>query len=251
LWNEKGFNQFVKTIGDAYNFFNQKLKVKVVSSSMTYNMRNNSQRTMFMKIVECQPKSNQVAGDPIGTWAAALGAQAANQGPNQNSINVNEIHTMPTMLPDFQRLYTTKVTNVTFLPGQSHTHRVEGPKDVLYDFQKFWNGATLQGTKHSKHVFFIVMDDLVTTTLGGFGRYVSSFGPVTYGIVVEGVSRYTLEMPEQAGFIMPAAFVAGAPQTNTQRQFSYAIKSYPVAGDLGSVQRVESEDPNNPEVDPQ
>lgn len=250
LWNEKAFNQTVKTLGDVRNFDAKKIKVRIVSSSMTYNMRNNSQRTYLMKVVECSPKSNQVAGDPIGIWAASLGFQAAGQGPNQNSIDVNEIHTLPTMLPDFQRLFNTKVTNLTLLPGQSHTHRVDGPKDVLYDFQKFWNGATPNTVKHAKHVFFIVMDDLVTTTLGGYGRYVSAFGPATYGIVFEGVSRYTLEMPEQVGFIQPVA-VPGNPEPLGQRQFSYAIKSYPITGALGLVTRIEAEDPNNPENDPQ
>lgn len=260
LWNDKPMLRTGKQYNDSENFDNQKLKVKVKSSSLTYTIRNNTQRNVTMRIYECTPRSYQVQGDAIGVWNAALNFQ--NSSSNQNAISLNEIHTSPAMLPDFKRLFKTSFNEYVLAPGTEIRHVVVGPKDYDCNLQKFWNGSTFQpNSPFSKFVFAVYYVDLISETNGSltpanvFGRYNSQDTGVDspYGLIVEGVTRFKMEMPDLTGFITPAPYVAGVVQELGQRQFSYAIKTYPLtqtgSGGTTTHTTVLNENPITP-VDP-
>lgn len=241
LWNEKVQNE-VKSITDSRNFPTDKLRVRVVNSSVNYHFKNNTQRKMFCQLIECYPVSAQVLYDPFSAWISALGFQNTNQGPNQNNIAVGELYTNPAMLPDFRKQWKTRTTRFEIHPGGEYDHFIQGPKDEMFNFQSFWNGTTFQNY-HKKACFTLLTyhPDLVTTgsndAVGTFGRFTGALNITNkQGLVFEAVQRFTLEMPEQTGFVTPIA-AAGPGTPNDNRQFSYAYKTYGNAqGDLPIVE---------------
>lgn len=245
LWNEKVQSSVGKVYADADNFDNKKLKVKVINSSTTFNFRNNTQRGLNLKVIEAEPKSNQVQGSLFLAWQNALTHQASTQGPNQSSITISELHTNPGMLPDMRRLFNFSTSKYRLEPGAECTHFTQGPQDKLYDFQKFWNGSTPQlNIKGSKFVLVVYYPDLVTTDFGDAGRYINDTAgqDIKYGLVCEHITRYHMEMPELTGFVAPVQAVVGDTQQLGQRQFSYAFKTYSTA-QAGSINSVLNENP--------
>lgn len=248
LWNNKTIAQSPKLVTDAGNFDNKSIKVYVKNAYAKQNIRNNTQRTMNLKILEFQAKSNQVAGDPLGVWQAALLFQAAAQGANQNGYVKEALHAMPTILPDFNRLFSTRVTTVVMQPGGEYNHFIQGPKDHLYDFQKMWNGSTFQNNnKHAVYCAYVYFPDVITTDTNTVGRVGGV--PVAgefFGLTVETTNFFQLAMPEQTGFVVTAA--AGTTESLKQRQFTHCVQVWTNATGIGL--RIDDEDPNNPEIDP-
>jgi len=241
LWNNKAQAE-LKTVGDAGNFVTKKLKVKVIDSSVTYNFKNNTQRKVNIRLVECKPVSGQVVGNPFAAWQAALAFQDAGNGPNQSSMLVTELYTNPGMLPDLRKLYNFKTTNIEIPAGAEYKHYVQGPKDKLFDLQRAWNGTLFQNYhKECTWVLALLIPDMVTTlgaggAAGTYGRYYSDGDEVKYGVVFEAVQRYKMNMPEMTGLV-DANPAAGTTVQLDQRQFSYAYKTYGLvpAGTLVSV----------------
>lgn len=249
LWNEKV--QAVDKQVLTGNFDNQKLRVKIINSSTTYNIRNNTQREAFISLLEVSPTSAQVIGDPFGAWIAMLARAATGQGPNQSAITVSELHTHPCMLPDFRKLYNTKTTKIVIPPGGAHTHIVQGPCNKFMDYAKVWNGSLYQNYhREAKWLIAIYHADLVTTTLGAVGRYLNpETATPQYGIAYEAIDRYVLELPEQAGYITPVGFAGNTSTPLGQRQWSFAYKSYFIGGEgVGSAVRIDDEQPATTEV---
>lgn len=253
LWNEKA-QAANKTITTG-NFTDTKLKINVVSSSVIYTFRNNTQRDANMKILEVRPTSGQVAGDPFAIWIAALVKYTQFQGANQNSTVITELHTHPMMLPQFRKLFKVNTIDIHIPPGGTYLHTVQGPALKTFECTKMWNGTTWQNY-HPECCWMIAMycPDLVTTTNGLFGRFINPptlvDGQYQRGIVWEAVHRYKLEMPEMAGFINPSSFSASTVQELGQRQWSFAYKTYADALGSGRVVRIDDEDPTvaeNPE----
>lgn len=238
LWNNKP-QLYDKLPIHVQNFNSQKLKVKVINSTVTYTFKNNTQRDCNMKLLECRPVSAQFIGDPFGIWVASLTTNAAGEGSNQSNIAITELHTSPTMLPQFKKLMKVHTIDVHIPPGGLYHHTVQGPKDKMCDFTKYWNGSTFQPyTSDSCWLLAVYCPDLVTTDNGLYGRYINPMintaGAPHYGIVLETVSRYKMEIPEQAGFNQsPALPGAGVPLD--QRQWSYAFRTY-TPGGLGDGQ---------------
>jgi len=245
LWNNKtqAADKFITT----QNFDSQKLKVKVLSSSVTYTFRNNTQRDCNMKLMECRPVSAQVVGEPFGVWQAVLDKYDNDQGPNQNNILITELHTHPSMLPAFKKLFKVNTIDVHIPPGGSYIHTVQGPSMKTYDFAKYWNGLVFQNYQADAcWLLTAFCPDLVTTTNGLFGRYLNdpilTSGLYNYGIVFEAVSRFKMELPEQAGFLQSPASVGTAVPLD-QRQFSFSYKTYADPAGAGNAVRIDDENP--------
>jgi len=250
LWNEKAQTANKQLVTG--NFDNQKLKVKIISSSVEYIFRNNTQRELSMSLLEISPASAQVQGSPFISWPLMLSRAAGTAGPNQNNILITEMHTHPAMLPEFRKLFNTKTAKVTIPPGGTHVHTVQGPTDKMCDFTKYWNGSSFQNYQsHCVWLFAIYYPDLITTDLGGFGRIINSAGATPdYGIVYEAIDRYVLELPEQTGFIAPNPATPGSVQPLSQRSWSFAYKTYPYVGEVGSAVRIDDENPAVKEANP-
>lgn len=237
LWNNKLQAENPKSIGDAGNFDAQKLKVKVIDSSVTYNFKNNSMRKVNCRLIELRPKSLETAGNPFDGWIAALAQNIIVDGPNQSGINVSQLYTNPGMLPDMRNVWNISTTKFEMAPGTEYKHYVAGPKDKLLDFKKMWNGGTFRNmNKDAVFTILITIPDLCTTfDADEYGRYQNATLEENsrYGIVFEAVTRYKMEMPEQTGFTVPASIVAGTSVPNSQRQFSYAYRTYGITRSTG------------------
>lgn len=254
LWNEK-VQAEMKGLTDAGNFPAAKTKGKVLNCSVVYRFKNNTQRRVKLKLIEVYPKSRQVVGDPFAAWQAALAFQKQTSGtyadgPNQSGIFVSELYTGPGMLPDMKKLYTFVTKHVDMPAGTEYQHFIQGPKMQMFDLQKTWNGSLFQNYhKQACWLLACAHTDLVTTTLGTYGRYnAGGADENAYGVVFEATSRWKVEMPEVAGFIGPAA-TAPAATALGQRQFSYAYKTYPLA-QSGDILSVNDENPTVPVADP-
>lgn len=248
LWNNKTILQAPKLIADTGNFDNKGIKVYIKNAYTKQEFRNNTQRIMTLQIVEFSAKSNQVAGDPLGVWQAALLFQTAAQGANQNGYVKEALHAMPTILPDFNRLFSTRVTKIVLQPGGQYNHFIQGPKDVLYDYQKMWNGNTFQNNnKNAVYCSYIYYPDVINTTTNGVGRVGGTpAGTEFLGITVETTHCYHMAMPEQTGFVVAAT--AGQTESLKQRQFSHLVQVW--ANATGEGIRVDDQAPNDIEVDP-
>lgn len=248
LWNEKVPTK-LKTHANVQNFPTDKLQVDVINSYVTYKFRNNSQRVYYMSLMEIAPRSQQVLGAPLPVWDAALAYQATLEGPNQLSALSTELHTHPSMLPDFKRLFKVTTTKIEIAPGGEYSWFVQGPKDYKFNSQKTWNGSTYQNLNtHSRWTCCTYYGDLVSDSAGNAGRYYNHTSSSSAQLVWEATVRYVLALPEQTGFINPAVYTAGV-QPNGQRQFSYALKTWSTE-QSGALVRYDDEQPGTAEAPP-
>lgn len=257
LWNEKVHVAVPKTISDAGNFNPKKLKCTVINSNAMYYMKNNTQRTITIKLMEFTPRTSMLVAskNPFQQWQDDLLTDSLNDGPNQENIAFTQIHTNPGMLPEFKKTFKIHTTKIVIAPGGEYEHFIQGPKDQMYDFQKMWNGADFNNyQKFGKWVIAVYYPDLVCTTLGGFGRYLNSGAEANnLGVVCEIRYRYKISMPELAGFygnvLVSANPAVGAPVVNDtpvqlgQRQFSYAMKTFAGTEIVGVETRVDEQNP--------
>lgn len=247
LWNEKAQTADKSIL--IGNFDRQKIKIKVINSSVTYHFRNNTKRDCNMKLLEISPKNSNVEFNPLDSWAAALSQTNSDEGPNQNNSLITQLYSHPASLHSFRKQWNTKTTTICIPPGGKHTHVVLGPKDKMFDFSKFWNGTTFKPyNTDCKWLIAIYYPDLVTTTLSASGRYCAAQTETPdFGIAFETITNYLLEMPEQAGFIYDGG-IAGDVQTLSQRQWSFSYNTY---GEVqaGQTIRVDDENPADTETD--
>jgi len=242
LWNNK-VQAETKALADIGNFTSKKLKVKVIDSSVTYNIKNNTQRKVNIRLLEVKPVSGQVQGSPFASWIAALNFQAAGNGPNQSIIDVEQLYTNPGMLPDFRKLFNIHTVSIEIPAGGEYKHYIQGPKDKLFDLQRAYNGALFQNYhKECVWLMAILIPDLVTTDGGQYGRYYAGgTDEQDYGVAFETITRYKMNMPEMTGLVdqNPAA---GTTVEFDQRQFSYAFKTYGLTP-TGTIISVNDENP--------
>lgn len=246
LWNNK--TQLVtKAIGDAGNFDVRKLKCTVIDSSATYHFRNNTQRIVFLRLMNISPKHQKVDEHPYDSWVNILTDNAGAAGPNQSATLITELRTTPTFLPAFNKTWNTSTTNVEIPPGGSYTHFVQGPKNWEFMGTKQFDGETFcPVVKQSIHVLAVYYVDQVMTTTGAFGRFQTAGPLLQQQVCYELECKYKLAIPEMAGFLQPA-ITAGVsyPATNTpldNRQFSYAFKTYGTV-EAGVIARFDAENP--------
>lgn len=237
--------------GDVDNFRYEQLKVHVLESNMVARMFNNTSRVLTLKFYDLSPKqvSAGTTGtgdgwDPISFMSNAL-SDMAPQAPlgsadgvsNSNPLNVL-ISTQgftPGMIPSFKKFYTVDETIVELEPGKHYNHKVSGPRDKMYDYQKFiQNGIFCNQQKFVKHTIFSCSMSLTGTTTGGVGRFteMQQLGQLGFGLIWETTQFVKIKMPEQAGYVVPSVVTAPVPgksQSLTQRKDAFAIKHYTVS----------------------
>jgi len=260
LWNQKAMAIDKGIVSN--NFDRNTLKVRVINSYCQYTFRNNSQREVFLKLMECRPRNRSVLGDPQGVWVATLAANSTGPGiaglgfgSNQNSITQNEIYTNPNMLPAWRALFKYVEFQVIIPPGGMYQHVVQGPKNQVFDCAKFFNG-NLQLNIHPEACWLLAAywPDLLTTSGNNYGRFIKNPANLQ-GIVYESLCHYNLAIPEQAGFTprLGALPPSGTAQTLTERQWSYAFKTYPSSATLvdgETLWRVDDDQPATVETTP-
>lgn len=251
LWNKKTWTEGNKLPYDANNFNWQTARVHVMNCYDQYTFRNNSRRTVTLKLFECKPKVKTNAFHPLEQWSNTL---AAENNPNESNIagtTVNTLYNDPRNVKSWSQIWSPQVTTIVMEPGQTYVHKLQGPKNQMLDFAKFVvNNAPqvfMDQQPFARYMLAISYVDLVTTTLSATGRYVDASGEAYDGIAFEIKRVYNLAMPEQAGLELPVTYSGGIKSLG-YRRYSFAIYNDSDA-QTGFVRRIDDENPITVETD--
>lgn len=225
----------------------------VKKSWATFEMKNSGQRTMFINIYQCRPKSIDNVNSALSDWSRGLEAMNTN-GMNPLAITPNTLHCKPTMSNQFNQYWALETQKVTLGPGQTYKYTMNGPSEFKLDFSKMYHkvGSSqptlLTNQKFSREVIISYELDLVQTQLGGIGRVVTGtdqFG----GLSIEYDEYFVLERPDNTGFTYPATTPAGSLQVINGRRDVKAIRVW-TSGVAGTVVDVVEDNPVSVIVDP-
>lgn len=234
-------------------------KVTVIDSSAVYRFKNNTARTLTLKVWDVSPKSantDSLGLTPIEQWNANLAAErpdfldATNSGVNPLS-NLSSTLTMhPQSSPSFMKAFSVDETVVTLEAGKEYNHKLSGPKAKVYDYSKFIvNGTMSDYQKMNKYTFCAVYVDLATTDPGTLvGRWTDITATDGFGLLCEATHFYRLSLPEQAGLVIPTLPVAGSSIGLTNRKSNVsAIKVFNTVQGAVPVVVVQDEQPTEPQ----
>jgi len=235
-----------------------------------YLIRNNTQRTVSMKIYLCALKrigahvlDNRLGGvlststdgiyDPARTWDNALEAEFL-LGRNLKNIGYDYIGECPTEHSQFNKEYKTEVTSVVLEPGQTFDYFIQGPKNLEINYMNnFKNSLHMFFQKHMRYPMFVYHADMVGGHPNAEGAAVNhSVGiraampsPFTTGscLVVER-RRYTkIACPDKAGFRLDTAVSNGSVQFGFHRPAYYKEYFNGFVAKQNGVTRVDEENP--------
>lgn len=258
LWNTKAPAAVPSKVTTG-NFPNESLDLWCNNSYAIHRLRNNSHRIMHIKFYECKPKAKQTLAfntTPIENWANSLfegnNASSGVNGFNPANITQNMIHTTPGMVPSFRENWTYTTTTLILSPGQDHTIRTQGPKDIMMKFSKLYNGTSLINNQpFTRYTFMVYYPDLVGATFTGAGAnsgYFAGTGEAsdsTHGILVETELVYSLRMPEVVGGTSAAA---GVIESNNLRREAFVVSNYVDTATVLTVGRIDDEQPATDEA---
>lgn len=264
LWNRKAPAQ-TKLFTQAGNFPAETFRCYVEDQWVQFTYHNNTGRTITMKLWDASLKSNwpqsSIAGNVVYdgvalTWANHL-AQNSPSGAtdaeysNVLSNTVTTLYNSPKFVQAMNNNFTMDCTTVILQPGKEYKHIVKGPKNKMYDFQKYFIGSDTQtgsinfvdGQKFTKEHFVVAYFDLSNTSLSTPGRSTDIVTNSGYSLLCESRSFYRLRLPEMAGaqVTTPAAgTTSNVPLSN--RTYRHAITNWAIA-QSGTVVYIEDENP--------
>jgi hypothetical protein len=255
------FNQKAITaspgLSDTGYFPLKSLKVNVHKQTSTFRFRNNTARTMYIKLYEVSPKNR--GDDTDGTnfdqyWYDCMDNENNSGGVgNPAKLNVSGatpevLYCTPYMIPSVTANWAIDQTTVVLEPGKEYTYSMSG-KNSEYNFKKFYrpNDNFLNEQKFTKQLCIAVHYDMVSTSLGVPTRKTEMLGVSPYGLLVEQTKYIKLSMPEQTGISFPTAITPGNnyPATN-RKNGPYVINNWYASGDIGNIAVVNDETPNIP-----
>lgn len=234
--------------GSAFDFHN--LVIDVKKQWYTQRFKNNSNKTLYLEIYDCSPKSITNADKPLEDWTSGCNDDIA-AGKNPGSINPSKLHTTPFLVAEWNRAWKAQVTKVTMEPGQTWMRTVEGPA-IRYDYSKFWrDGVFQENQKFALSTFVILKNDLglevsgTPSTLTPWSNTrAAEFNSGYRHIVVESVYHLKYSIPEQAGLTtnVGGTIVAGGRLDKRVEKYVVDVDllgSGPATGDF----RIDTQDP--------
>lgn len=257
------------------NFYPMDLKLTIKNSHETYKLKNNTQRTLYMKIYLLSPKgpgmkTNPVTGPLVETLTLSSSANPlalGNPGQVWNNYmdlqaesNVNVASAVPQTLyqtpkssPAMNKMFNMDETIVVLQPGQVYEYYIQGPSNFTLNYQSLFAGSDnstpsyYQGIqKHMRYPLFTLYQDLVTDG-DRTGRYVSSEATGgNLGVSLERIVKFSLSMPDRVGGRFSTG-TGGDPKIGQyqlgSRRDCYFHKVYTAVGPTGDLQRVDVENP--------
>lgn len=238
-------------------------KVHIINSYVKYEMKNNSQRCMYVNFYNCVPKQNYPDAAPFDTLYGGLAAEADSpteikrihytfgHGGNIDFL-MNSPLLKPNMVDKFNSVYKYEKMEMAIAPGETCVHYIQGPKNVDYDFGKMFNGGDSKIgflTKHSVAVLIEVKPDIVHASAGvpivgvGTGRFIfPTTGVILDPLGLEITDCYKMSMPEASGFY-EHALVANGIQPLNLRKPSLAFGDFTIDSTEGTLvyDRIEEE----------
>lgn len=259
LWNGKQFLAAgtPSNINDIGNFNPFETKIDVIKTWAVAQMRNNSKRTLYIKMYDCKAKSLQNSNFPLAQWNNALvemnqtkGASTAFSENPRNTLS-STLHANPKSLIQFNKWWACEVTNIVLEPGQTYDYKITGPSNMTVDMSKYYNSGNYQQiSKCGRYVFGTIYTDLENNTIAGASGQAGRFGEAALdaGVDIEYNVYYSLSIPEKAGFI--GVGTAGAGTELGERHNSYVIQNDAVAYTNTTATRIDVENPVTSEANP-
>lgn len=239
------------------------LQIHVLEQYYIVKMKNNSARTLEIKLWDISPKFtqsnfetfniqsfiNSALSDTSPLGPPGTRFQQGRENPTGNTIN--DIGMNPKFISAFTQNFTCDETIIKLEPGKEYYHKVMGPNDKMYKYNKFKrDGQYVDVMPFCKTTMFSLVSDLSTTsTAGTAGRWTDIQSPSPFGLLNE-VQYFTkIKCPDQTGFqIMDPQYNQGGAIGNiqplSQKGYCYAVKYWGRAQDnLGAVVDIEDENP--------
>jgi len=212
-WNNLGsLSRNVNPLASDMFDMTKGLKIHVKKSWVTFNIKNNSERTWYLKLWVVAPRKG--ASTRIGLlqrWCESL------ESEYQSGVRIDQpwiysIDENPTFTKELQNEYKFVKNEVTIEPGQSFDFNLPGPEDFTYDYEKFYTDAVYLDLQKMMRTVLVTMipdlqvnfNDTTTTALTagavrtgqyGFNRNGSKVG----GITIDYREFYDITMPEITG----------------------------------------------------
>lgn len=216
-----------KSLANSGQFDQEFFEVDVMRQWCRMEMKNNTSRTLIMKLYTWQLRN---ANDALtnGSFADEWAAQALLEG-NQTNGNLNitaagigEFGMSPNFSPAVRKRFSIEEKEVRLESGKTYVHLVQGASQ-LYSYAEFRSGNQFNNCqKMVKGVCLALSVDVVGSTAAIPGTGESSTlnshcgaaqrwtglspwnVPGPYGLLVETTFNYVIRIPEQAGFKLPS-----------------------------------------------
>jgi len=245
-------------------------RIRVINSWEKYLLKNNSPRQVTVTIYECIPKKAifenntgfttgnlTITGqplyhsNPVQHWVSALASEHKATG-NKSNIAASMLHLDPRSCKTFKALYNVEATNIVLEPGQTYNHFVQGPKNMMMDFSKFYstpvgtNEGSLQPVRtFSKCLMFVLKVDLVTQGNNNAGRLASVQSETVADVIcVEKQFHCKLACPETVGAKIDN-LIGGTKNIDMHRKYpKYFYRTITTSG-TGAPMRVDEQNPED------
>jgi hypothetical protein len=212
------------------------VKFHVIDSHSKFVYRNNSDRTLLLRIYVCKPKmkgsynsidpTNYIAykqngtsvtlNDPIVppafSWTDSVAGDFASRQSSNGygaAISNSTLFLEPSTSKYWKNVWTSDFKEIKMMPGQDYEFIIQGPQDMSLDYQKFWREGIYQNvqmfTRGVLHVLIADMDTANTTSPSN--NYSSRSKPKTLSgasgrtiqqfLCQERYDYFRLQMPEE------------------------------------------------------
>jgi len=236
------------------------LKLVVKSSSVVWNMKNVSQRTVLVDIWECTPILKYESNNPLNALDNANfnEVDTSTQACRINYVTTTGAHNVLPMHdgaiePQFFKTwkFSYKKRTMQLAPDETCTHSIKGFSGVIDYGKLFAEGLpTFNGLVKGMTVSCLVSvrGDLVVNALAGAGgrlQYLdaTNAGKLSCPIAIEVVEYTSIECPEVAGFTTIAG-AAGTQQLLNNRKPRVLVANYVGANNTAVAYNVAN--PENP-----
>jgi len=277
------------------------LKLNIVNSHVKYTLRNNSQRTMNIEIFHCTPKIkfpgtsalndlyHTVQTELFGVTGAGIAATAANANRLSSlmtnktdqtgaTITIADCIQHPMFDPKDSLFWSARwkyeKKTIRIAPGETCQHSIQGPKNVLLDFNKIQTASFASNVANTTSsipvwvkgynvsVFMRIIPDMTSSadladnsatyrqTYNNSGNFASIIAncdgrKVVLPICCEVQYSYNIKCPDQQGFLQQAVSAGAVQNLNLKRP----VKRYDNFTDFPNTHKLITEENNISPID--
>nr|WAE43075.1 MAG: capsid protein [Cressdnaviricota sp.] len=218
LWNQKVANTF-PNVTDALNFDPLNTQVHVRKQWVTLRFKNNSTRSVRMKIINATPHGTKTIQTPVAAWISGLNDMVTSGRMIVNNSNgISQLYVHPKVYDGFKNQYGTSEVDYVLEPGQSVEQNIRGPA-MIYDGGKFYNnGAYNVFQKQDIFQFAVITSDTISDNVGVTGHLGDNTTLLASNFLLcEGTYHVHMSMPEPTGWTSGGVAPAAGPVKNNNR----------------------------------
>lgn len=256
----------------------EQAQIDVLKQWVKMEMKNNTSRTMYVKIWTWQFKNNYEVlrtGSFVGEWADCALDEANNVGKiNVSGATTEEFGMSPKLSPSMRKRFAMEEKLIILEPGKSYVHTIQGPSQ-LYDFSKFKENTTytpyhkfvkgcmiqlstdLTGstTAYAPGILGedyvpprnLIVGDVVRGATHRWSKMGSSLTAQPYGLLIETTYNYSIRMPDQTGYKVATAGTNNQ-QLNARINHPYHVKVWNTADLSAGIFDKNDEEPSGSAV---